>query len=301
LFRAISQLDNVYLYCHTTYPDEGWDVPRLLVENSIQNRTFFSYICVNCKKVTASKFQGLNIQCAYCNNDAFLPQTRLACSEKELCNIINCFDLYAQISSCEALGIPSIESTACGVRVLNVNYSAMSDIINKLQCISIEPDAFNTEPQSGRRMAAISSENIANKIKQWINVNDNKQLVRSHYDDNYPFNKSIENWIEIIDSIPIENKWQIPPDIQNPEEPNWNLPNDLFIEECIIKTLKLPDFLGSWSHAESLTALNAGIFINNGRFEKIEKKNIFEYFLNIRNKINHWESKRKQCIEQGFI
>jgi glycosyltransferase involved in cell wall biosynthesis len=54
---------------------------------------------------------------------------------------MNIFDAYIQYSICEGFGMPQIEAAACGVPVLTMNYSAMTDIINN---INAEPINIGT-------------------------------------------------------------------------------------------------------------------------------------------------------------
>ena len=49
---------NYYLYCHTSYPDLGWDIPELLNEHGIGSKVLFTYICPETKKPFVSVFKG---------------------------------------------------------------------------------------------------------------------------------------------------------------------------------------------------------------------------------------------------
>ena len=42
---------NSYLYCHTSYPDNGWDLPKYMMQEEIMSRTLFTYVCTQCNKV----------------------------------------------------------------------------------------------------------------------------------------------------------------------------------------------------------------------------------------------------------
>ena len=44
-FLDESKRKDVFLYCHTSYPDYGWDIPYLLKYNGITNKTLFTYKC----------------------------------------------------------------------------------------------------------------------------------------------------------------------------------------------------------------------------------------------------------------
>ena len=40
--------EDVLLYCHTSYPDMGWDLPKLIMEHGIASKVLITYICQNC-------------------------------------------------------------------------------------------------------------------------------------------------------------------------------------------------------------------------------------------------------------
>jgi glycosyltransferase involved in cell wall biosynthesis len=39
---------NVFLYCHTSYPDVGWDLPELIIQNGLSNKVLITYKCKKC-------------------------------------------------------------------------------------------------------------------------------------------------------------------------------------------------------------------------------------------------------------
>ena len=52
LFEAfrllLNKVDNdpsYKLYCHTSYPDMGWDIPELLQQYNLSSRVLFTYVC----------------------------------------------------------------------------------------------------------------------------------------------------------------------------------------------------------------------------------------------------------------
>ena len=99
-FRQIlekTQKTNLFLYCHTSYPDIGWDIPRLLTENGISHKVLFTYACKNCNAVYPSFFEdGLTV-CPSCNHLASKPaNVHSKISDSVLASIYNTFDLYVQ-------------------------------------------------------------------------------------------------------------------------------------------------------------------------------------------------------------
>lgn len=129
---------NLYLYLHTSYPDMGWDIPELLKEHGIANKVLFSYICKSCGHLQCSTFVGPQKWCPKCNNKSCnMPSVTDGITQDQLSDIYNLFDLYVQYAICEGFGMPQVEAGACGVPIATVDYSAMSDIITKLEAYKI--------------------------------------------------------------------------------------------------------------------------------------------------------------------
>jgi glycosyltransferase involved in cell wall biosynthesis len=129
---------NLYLYLHTSYPDMGWDIPELLKEHGIANKVLFSYICKSCGNLQCSTFVGPQKYCPKCyNKSCNMPSVTDGITQDQLSDVYNLFDLYVQYAICEGFGMPQVEAGACGIPVATVDYSAMSDIITKLEAYSI--------------------------------------------------------------------------------------------------------------------------------------------------------------------
>ena len=50
IFLDKSENKKYYLYCHTSYPDLGWDIPELLHQYELASNVLFTYICPETKK-----------------------------------------------------------------------------------------------------------------------------------------------------------------------------------------------------------------------------------------------------------
>lgn len=56
-FLDSTEDSNSFLYCHTYYPDVGWDIPRLLDQYGLSSRVLFSYKCKNCGHISVNFFK----------------------------------------------------------------------------------------------------------------------------------------------------------------------------------------------------------------------------------------------------
>lgn len=107
LFEAFEQyvlkhnLNDTYLYCHTSYPDNGWDMPHLLKNSKVAHKIVFTYTCPNCGNVFPSLFRDGRTSCPKCMSmNACMPNTNIAVSDDVMAAIYNCFDVYVQYSAC---------------------------------------------------------------------------------------------------------------------------------------------------------------------------------------------------------
>ena len=64
-FLDMSENKKYYLYCHTSYPDLGWEIPELIQEYKLSSNVLFTYICPETKKPFPSTFKGAICQSPY--------------------------------------------------------------------------------------------------------------------------------------------------------------------------------------------------------------------------------------------
>ncbi len=97
--RELSQ--KTFLYCHTSYPDVGWNIPQLLKENQISHKVFFTYMCQQCNRPFCSLFQDARTFCPHCKSvSAITPSVAHGLTEKDLACIYQAMDLYIQYAIC---------------------------------------------------------------------------------------------------------------------------------------------------------------------------------------------------------
>ena len=135
--------NNTYLLIHTSYPDMGWDIPVLLRESSVSHRVLFSYVCRECNHFYVSHFQDARTVCPRCNrSSAVLPSVVFGVNDVQLASLYQCMDVYVQYAICEGFGMPQIEAASCGVPVMAVDGTAMSDVVRKLEGFPLKCRAF---------------------------------------------------------------------------------------------------------------------------------------------------------------
>ncbi len=213
--KGTPKYDSTYLYLHTSYPEEnGWNIPELLLEYGLCDKTYFTYQCRSCGTVFPSKFNGSIRQCSSCNsqNTAMFCSVANGVSTAELNNIYNLFDIYIQYAICEGFGMPQIEAASCGLQIASVDYSAMTEIVESVNGIKIPVKRFFRELETGADRAYPDNDftiemlyNFFNntsdevKIKNSMNIRE-KCIAKYNWDNVYKV------WEECFDSVDITKK-----------------------------------------------------------------------------------------------
>jgi glycosyltransferase involved in cell wall biosynthesis len=212
--------NNSVLYLHTTYPEEiGWDLPALLLEHGVADKTYFSYVCQQCKENYPNKFHGPLGYCPKCNSisTAFAsPSNPL--DNSQLCYLYNTFDLYIQYAICEGFGMPQIEAASCGVPIASVDYSAMTEIVKNLDGFPIPVDRMFRENDTNADRAYPDIDKTAHIIYDYIvnyspeNKNNKRIKSRELCCKQYTWDRVYQVWDECFESVDISKKlpWDHP-------------------------------------------------------------------------------------------
>lgn len=274
--EGYKEADNVYLYLHTSYPDAGWDIPELLKEYRVLNRVFFTYQCVKCKNVSSNVYSHPNKVCSRClePTSKFTSVTN-GVDDSTLADIYNTFDLYVQYAICEGAGMPQIEAAACGVPIATVNYSAMIDVINKLDAYPIKIGSFFKELETKAIRAYPDNNDLIKTIKKHIRLRPNqlkekKKTVRLLAEMNYDWDKIAKVWENFFDSpwlFRAKRSWNDPPNYLSMDNIDLDkIPNkDYFITMYNIcsNNLKSLDKMGTMFMLEMCKDASYG-FAQNG-------------------------------------
>lgn len=266
--------NRLFLYLHTSYPDMGWDIPEILRQNRLTNKVLFTYTCKNCGHVSCSKFQGPNRVCPACiNKSCNFPSVTDGVPSETLSNIYNIFDLYVQYSICEGFGMPQVEAGACGVPIATVNYSAMCDIVNKLNAYPIKIKSAFKELETKAIRVYPDNNDLANYIlefaKQPAPILEKKrfethELTHKYYDWDNAF-KKWESYLDKLDQSGYRANWSggtyLTP-LSNPptSSPATNFDNVLNILNTHIQN---PTMIGGQKILELLNYVDYG-FAQNG-------------------------------------
>lgn len=314
-FLDRSNRKDVLLYCHTAIPDMGWDIPSLLKEHGLSSKVLFTYKCNQCNAIYPTFFAGELAVCEHCGKRSSQTCTVQNGADERVMNLIyNMFDLYVQYSVCEGLGIPQLEAAACGVPVCGVDYSAMEDVIRKLNGFPLKPLHMQKELETGCMRAVPDNELFINFLLKYFNEENKwpeyqRQTLEGysqHYSD---WAKTAKKWADYIDGVDFSyynNMWSSPPSLHNPAEVPDNLSDSDFVRFLIANVLGEPEKLGSYLETRMIRDLNHGRTNNPSpsyfnemsslfarpQDREFSRETAYNIMIDRLNKKNYWEQKR---------
>jgi glycosyltransferase involved in cell wall biosynthesis len=329
LFRAFRQYINTYkdtdtiLYCHTSYPDMGWELGDLLLEYGLTSRVLFTYICKLCNNVFPSFFNSAMCACPKCGKVAgeFCSVQRGPDNE-QLASIINCFDVYSQISNSEGFGMVLPEVASCGVPVMAVDYSAMTDVVRKLGGTPIKVLTKEMEIETGCYRAIPDEHDLIQKWHEFFSLSESAKLekrkqVRKAYEENYSWDITAQKWRDLILHINAEaheKSWRSPPRFRQPQQyqeyPQIN--NAQYARWLILHVLCDPTFVNSYIESKIIKDLNYGVTkkglpetrfsdmsqdYSKPNYEQYNREKAYQQMLALCNKYNNWEKTRWETVK----
>lgn len=310
--------DKIYLYLHTSYPDMGWDIPELIRHHRVANRVLFTYVCKNCKHIQASTFNGPTRRCSRClEKSSMFPSVSAGISQSELAEIYNCFDLYVQYAICEGFGMPQVEAGACGVPVITVNYSAMCDLVNKIEAMPVNPRSYFTELETKATRVYPDNEQLIKHIKDFIKLSEKEKtkkkehtrLLTEKYYNWDDVAKKWESYLDTLDNNGYRANWNTAPtDMENIGPINFDTikPSqhfDVMVNICQ-KSLRNIDEIGAYHMLDMLCHADYGFVLQGMNPQKVDNiGNLIEYvntFIKNNNLSDHVRHNNIP-IEEDFI
>lgn len=325
--KFLDSVDNKHeykLYCHTSYPDLGWNIPELLQEYNLSSYVLFTYVCNETKKPFASLFKGAVCQSPFtAKYGATLANVKNGLSYEDLAKVINLFDLYVQYANCEGFGLPQVEAAACSVPVAGTDYSAMESVLRQLEGMPIKPKALYKELETGCFRAVPDNDLAAKLFKDFFDMTPSKRIemgkkCRENFLKYFQWDKSgkmWENYFDSVDILPEELTWKSPPRIRIPKP----MPEDVSkvsqvdLARWLIKdVLCEPERMHSYMHSrlirdliyKSSTSTTGGMYFNessasfDGRnvMNRFDFEMAYKHMSQLCNRRNLWEQKRAEVF-----
>ncbi len=313
-----------FLYMHTSFPD-WWDLPALIAEHGVSHKCIFTYKCKACGHVFISLFRDARAVCTNCyNTEAFLPQTHFGATREELVNILNLFDVYVQYSNSEGFGLPQVEAASCGVPVMSIDYSAMSDVVRKLRGYPLKYLKLQREAETGCDRAIPDNQFFVDTLLKYVQLpetwqNKKKFEARSGVEKHYTWDKTAKIWENHFDSIPLRDRsetWESPKKIHQPvlQFPA-NMPSAQFIDWAFTHVAGRPELSNHYMAIRllrdiqwgSTTDSTGGFYYNElsaigarPNRREFNRDDAVKELVKLCEYKNFWEERRWETISKGF-
>jgi glycosyltransferase involved in cell wall biosynthesis len=318
--------DDIILHCHTSYPDMGWRLPDFLLRFGLGSKVTFTYKCKDCGYAFPSFFRDILHNCPRCGRmSAAFCNVQDGVDNNILASIYNMFDLYVQYANSEGFGMPQLEAAACGIPVMAVDYSAMTDAVRKLEGTPLPLLAMSMELETGCFRAIPDNEKLIQAMINFFNKDEAAIAKLKHntlkaYHKNYSWDATAKKWESYFDNVDIEEyerRWQSQPRyIEIPTEIPQGLNNKEFARWVIITFLQDPRFINSYMEARLIRDLNYGVTapgLSNMYFNDDSASPMFHrpnwqefnrdvavgHFAELAKRHNRWEQRRWQSLQDG--
>lgn len=308
LFKTFAKFSetnpNVYLYCHTSVVDQGYDIPALLIKYGISNKVYFTYKCCDrqpfngCGNISTRLYSNNITVCYNCGNmSTFTAGPNNFCTEEELCLIFNTFDIYTQFCSSEGLGMGQIEAAACGKPVVSTDYSAMSDVVRKLGGYPVSVLTKKLDMQTGRDFAIPDGNDL---IRGWKTVfRDMEKYSRnaySGYKTYYTWENMAKPWLNCVNELPVKG-WGNP-NIKPIAEFNIHhgLSNKKYAQWIIVYVLGEQEKLGTLYEHNMITNLDRGAELIGERLSPFNREVAYNRARQHAEFRNVWERRRLENL-----
>ena len=326
LLETVEDDSDYLLYCHTSYPDLGWDIPELLQQYQLSSKVLFTYICAQTGKPFPSLFKGAVAQSPFTGQyGATLSNVKNGVGYEDLAKVINLFDIYVQYANCEGFGLPQVEAAACAVPVMGTDYSAMESVLRELGGYPIKPKALYKELETGCFRAVPDNNLAASKLIEFFSLPQEERRslgskTREAFLKDFQWDKSGKVWEDYFDSVeilPEELTWKSPPRIRQPQPKPEKLPehskHENLAKWLIADVLCEPDKLNSFIESrllrdliyKSSTSITGGMYFNESAaiFDGSQTRTPFnfdmayDHMAALCNRRNMWEQRRKELYK----
>jgi len=213
LFKKDNPSIKTKLLLHTSWT-EGWDIPKLMSEHSINKEDILTtYVCKNCKNYEIKPFNGHDLNCPHCKaqKTQCTPNPTLGVDEKQLNEIYNLMSVYVHCMTSGGQEIPIQEAKLTETITLVTNYSCGEDSCQP-EAASLPLDwAEYREPGTQFIKASTYPSSIAKQLKRVLLMSEQQRREmgktgRQWVIDNFS-TETIGNFLqEFIDNSPFASE-----------------------------------------------------------------------------------------------
>lgn len=290
-----SERDDTLLWLHTSYPDnQGWDIGRCIMDGEVCNKVLITYSC-ECGNVFPNHFCGATAFCGNCHRwSAQTSNVGGKISDSDMARILNATDLAVLHSNSEGQGIFTWQAAACGVPICEVDYSAMSSAVNKMGGYKVPPISLTEEIETGCKRAVPDNSALKAVFHDHFSLPNSLQVLkgaetRNKYIENYSWDKTANEWMKIIDSLPVKT-WNRDARMDTSEafSPHPHLSNTQYARWLIKKVACQPERLNTFFELQLIEELTNGV-MDNTKLTRKPREFFYERYSWFRNRLNELE------------
>ncbi len=178
LFKEKNPHIQARLLFHTHW-SEGWDIPRLLKEKSIDpSLVLTTYYCDKCRNYQIKAFVGQNQDCPFCGTKGSQQTAQITrgVNEEQLNQIYNLMDVYCHPFTSGGQEIPIQEAKLNNLITLVTNYSCGEDYCSEESGgLPLNWTEYR-EPGTQFIKASTDSEHIAEQLEKVYNMSEEERL-----------------------------------------------------------------------------------------------------------------------------
>lgn len=302
-----------YLYLHTSYFDNTWDLEYLLNKHGLYSKVLFTYRCLKCGDFKPLFMCGPRKVCEKCGAPKEMTNTHNGISDEQLNLIYNCMDAYCQLHYLEGFGIPCLEATGAGLPLLVSDHASTKDFIAHLDALPVNVAATRVETQTHREWGIPDTNHAAEGMKILMTLPSSElsamgNLARLKATSLYNWDITARRFMEGFEETSEQSLWNAQPVLRHPQPIP---PLDRFksvtqlVEWTLANVACRPDLIGSYTQASWEKRLLNRVEVMDGpsgpQTVQWDPNKLFEWANGIRNYFNHWENIRAQFIQGGRI
>jgi hypothetical protein len=217
------------------------------------------------------------------------------------------------VHNSEGMGMPQVEAASCGVPVFAVDYSAMSDVVRKINGYPIKVQRLTREAETHCWRALPDNNDFVEKLIKFLQLPEGVRKkkgfeARAGVAKHYTYDRTAKIWEDHLDSIPVSDKWNSPSRARNPETSvPAGLTNEQFVRWGLSNVACRPDLTSSYMALRMTRDLNwgaclpgaGGSYFNEAsvlgsqqRYQEFNRERAMHEFLGLNQKLNYWEHLR---------
>lgn len=292
-----------FLYLHTSYYDNTWDLEYLLNHYGLYSKVLFTYRCLKCGRFEPTFFAGARKICG-CGGPLEMTSTHNGVSPEQMNLVYNLMDAYVQEHYLEGAGVPIIEAAACGLPLIVSDHAGTKDFIKNLGALPIDVKATRVETHTHRQWGTPDVDHAAQQIKSLMELPRSElaslgMQTRMLAQKLYNWDKTARIFLDYFDEVEDVSLWNQQPRFFQPKP---NPPLDQFrnitqlVEWGILNIAGRPELLNSQLQHAWEKKLHKKIELIDGpngpQVQHHTPESFFEYCRQIRTHWNNWEQQR---------